>query len=45
MPIGVLTAMVEDFTDEELMEMGFSEEEIDAAWSCIIRSGMTQYYA
>lgn len=45
MPIGVLTAMVEDFTDEELKEMGFTEEDIDAAWSCIIRSDMTQYYA
>lgn len=45
MPIGVLTAMVEDFTEEELMDMGYTEEDIDAAWSCIIRSDMTQYYA
>lgn len=34
-----------DLTDEELMEMGFSEEEIDAAWARLIRDDMTRYYA
>lgn len=43
MPIGVLEAMLTDFTDEELMKLGFSEEEIDEAWSQLIRHDMATY--
>lgn len=42
---GVLEAMLEDFTDEELKDMGYSDSDIDAAWSELIRSDMADYYA
>ena len=42
---GFLEAMLEDFTDEELRAMGYSESDIDTAWSKLIRSDMADYYA
>ena len=42
---GFLEAMLEDFTNEELRAMGFSQAEIDTAWSKLIRSDMADYYA
>lgn len=43
MPIGVIEAMLTDFTDEELKAMGYSEEEIDSYWSTLIRHDMNKY--
>lgn len=42
---GFLEAMLEDFTDEELKDMGYSDSDIDSAWSELIRSDMADYYA
>lgn len=43
MPIGVIEAMLTDFTDEELKAMGYLEEEIDGYWSTLIRHDMNNY--
>lgn len=43
MPIGVIEAMLTDFTDEELKAMGYSEAEINGYWSELIRHDMEKY--
>jgi len=41
--IGMIEAMLTDFSDEELKMMGFSDEDIDAAWSKLIRHDIANY--
>lgn len=41
--IGMIEAMLTDFSDEELKMMGFSDEDIDKAWCKLIRHDMANY--
>lgn len=41
--IGMIEAMLTDFSDEELKMMGFSDEDIDKAWRKLIHHDMANY--